>query len=159
MIKIRTARCADIKGIQKLARDFQRVIRQKRGKFFGRVREFKGEARFYQSALGDKNSVIFVAEKEGFDIIGYAYATIEKTPDDLIAIPYVSLNEIVIAKNHRHGKVGTLLMKKIHRWAEKNGLKVIQLATWEFNKPAIKFFEKLGYETIMRKMEKIIRPV
>lgn len=48
-------------------------------------------------------------------------------------------------------------MRGINKWAKENKIKVIQLATWEFNADAIKFFKKLGYKTIMRKMEKVLK--
>lgn len=157
MIKIRRAKREDIKEIIAIAGDLHRLVQSQRGRFFGRIGEFRETTASYWEILQKKGGVILVAESKDLGVVGYVYATIEKQPNDLIAIPYVSVQEIAVAKHQRRAKVGTLLMAKVHKWALENKLSVVQLATWEFNKAAVKFFEKLGYKTIMRKMEKRLR--
>lgn len=90
-------------------------------------------------------------------MIGYIYATIETKPDDLITIPYVSVDEIAVKTKYQSLGIGKLLLDRVHRWTRQHGIRVIQLAVWEFNKKAFSFYEKMGYVTIMRKMEKVLK--
>ena len=153
-IKIRTAVDKDIEKIYPLIKDVNKMVKQHRLKFFGKLKEFQSPIEFYFKAIKDKNSIIFVAEKG--EVVGYVYTTIEKEPDDLIAIPYVNVNELVVKKKYRRLKIGKAMMEKVYEWARQNGLNVIQLAVWEFNRAGVNFYKKLGYETIMRKMEKVL---
>lgn len=154
--RLRTATKKDINQIITIAKQVHRIVLKHRKKFFGKIKEFRGDANFYLKIMKHKDSKILVAEDANLGVVGYIFATVETKSDDLIAIPYVSINEISIKEGHRGGGVGNLLMEAVHKWALQKGIKVIQLAVWEFNKNAIKFYTKIGYKTIMRKMEKIL---
>ncbi len=112
---------------------------------------------FICTQSGSKESVIFVAETARDELVGYVYATIETQPDDLISIPYLSINEIAVKRASQGMGIGKSLLQRAERWAIEKGITVIQLATWEFNQPALRFFKNSGYRTIMRKMEKVLR--
>ncbi|MCX7785870.1 MAG: GNAT family N-acetyltransferase [candidate division WOR-3 bacterium] len=154
-VNIREATEKDVKQICKIARQVLNIVTQHRPEFLGRLVELQKIDRFYLNALKEKNSAVLVAEKQN-KIIGYAYITIERKPDDLIAIPYLSINELVVDEKYRGQGIGTSLMKRIFQWAKRKKLKVLQLAVWEFNQKTIKFYQKFGFKTIMRKMEKVL---
>jgi len=90
-------------------------------------------------------------------MVGYVYATAEKTPDDLITVPYVSVDELAVDEKYRRSGIGRSLMDHVHNWTREKGLNILQLGVWEFNRSAVEFYEQLGYRTIMRKMEKLLQ--
>lgn len=94
MIKIRIAKDKDIKQIYSIAKQVHKMVSQYGSKFFGKLREFSGKPNDYLKLISSRDSVLFVAEEK--TVVGYVYATIEKQPDDLIGIPYVSVNEIAV---------------------------------------------------------------
>ncbi|OQA95517.1 MAG: Acetyltransferase (GNAT) family protein [Chloroflexi bacterium ADurb.Bin222] len=49
-----------------------------------------------------------------------------------------------------------MLMGTVYEWALTKGASSIELNVYEFNKAAIAFYEKLGYETLSRKMSKAL---
>ncbi|MBT9142915.1 MAG: Spermidine/spermine N(1)-acetyltransferase [Syntrophomonadaceae bacterium] len=157
MIQIRMAKEEDIEQILSIAKQVNKMIQQHRSEFFGKLREFRRTPYFYSQAIRAKDSIIFVAEEKKGDVVGYVYATIERKQDDLITIPCVSVNEIAVKTKYQGSGVGKFLMDYVHEWTHKNGIHVIQLAVWEFNKGALKLYEKMGYKTIMRKMEKVLK--
>jgi ribosomal protein S18 acetylase RimI-like enzyme len=151
------AKKEDVEQILFIAKQVNKIIQQHRSEFFGKLIEFRGTPHLYLQAMMAKDSTIFVAEGKKGDVVGYVYATIERKPDDLITIPYVAVNEIAVKTKCQGSGIGKLLLDYVQEWARKNGIYVIQLAVWEFNKRAINLYEKIGYKTIMRKMEKVLK--
>jgi len=154
--QIRLASPKDIDRIVQMASQVQKMIRQRRSVFFRRITEFQRSRSFYTKALRKKDRILYVAELDG-EVVGYAYAVIEKTPDDLISIPYVSFDELAVDKGYRGLGIGREIIEVIHKWAHDKKVGVIQLGVWEFNQNALKLYETFGYKTIMRKMEKVLR--
>lgn len=116
-----------------------------------------GEVEFYSKpfaeSVTDENRLVLVAECES-QIVGFAYAEIEHTPDDCTPAPYVSLDMIGVNQSHRGQGIARAIMKEVESWAREKGMNVIQLAVGESNVPAIRLYESLGYQTVMRKMQK-----
>lgn len=157
MVQIRKAKKEDIEKIITIAKEVQKIIQQYRTPFRKKVREFNQPRVFYLKAIRAKNSIVLVAETIKGDIAGYVYANIEKTPDDLINVPYVSINTIAVKRRYQGFGIGRRLIEHIHKWTREKKIKVIRLSVWEFNKKALKFYKKMGYKTIMRKMEKTLK--
>mgnify|MGYP001121680825 CR=1 FL=1 len=116
-----------------------------------------GEVEFYNKLFTESIShderLILVAESDSV-IAGFAYAEIEHTPDDCTPAPYVSLDMIGVNQSHRGQGIARAIMSKVESWAREKGMNVIQLAVGESNVPAIRLYESLGYQTVMRKMQK-----
>ena len=155
--KIRVATKKDVSQICKIAEKVHDMVSQHRSNFWGEDVEFCRVQDFYLQILREEDSVIFVSEIEEGKVVGYVYATIEKKPDDLISVPYASVNELAVEEKHRRRGIGKLLMDRVHDWTREQGLNILQLAVWEFNRGAVEFYEHLGYKTIMRKMEKVLQ--
>jgi RimJ/RimL family protein N-acetyltransferase len=49
--------------------------------------------------------------------------------------------------DHRRKGIGNRLIKELESWAQANGICKIELQVWSNNIPAIRLYEKLGYET------------
>lgn len=154
-VRIRAATEEDVSHILRIAQQVHGVLtRDRPPHLWGERAEFSSAESFYLQALRGKDGVLFVAEIGEGKVVGYVLAAIEREPDDLIAVPYMSVIELAVEVTHRRAGIGHLLMDRVHEWAREHGLNILQLAVWEFNRDAVEFYENLGYVTILRKMER-----
>lgn len=114
--------------------------------------QLKGD---FMEWLEDPDIGFFVARENG-NLAGFALAMVVEEPDDLINIPYVSINELAVGKEFQGFGIGTALMKRVEDWALENGINIVQLNVWEFNQKAKTLYEKLGFKTIQCQMEKVL---
>jgi ribosomal protein S18 acetylase RimI-like enzyme len=108
--------------------------------------------------IADENIAMFVAERAG-KVIGLVHAFIEEAPDFPVMVKrrYVSVIEIIVKEEFRGAHVGLELMNKVEHWALDNGISTIELNIWDFNEPALAFYEKLGYAVARRGLWKTIQ--
>lgn len=85
----------------------------------------------------------FVAADDADRIVGYAY--LRFFSGKAAKKHNVSLG-IVVAADQQGKSIGKHLMLHMHRWAERNGIKKIWLATYARNHKALKLYLGLGYE-------------
>jgi len=110
---------------------------------------------FLKQALADQDAAILVAES-GDRVVGLAHVTVRESPDVPIFVPrrYAHVSTLVVRREARRAGVGRALMERVHRWALDKGVTEIELGVWEFNQPAIAFYERLGYTTARRSMHR-----
>lgn len=111
----------------------------------------------FLNMLEDKDALVLVAEINN-EVAGVLYAVVEKDEGNEWTVPYhrVSVEEVSVHPNFIHQGVGTKLMNEIEKWAEKQGIKDMITLVFDFNKNAIKFYEKNGYKPYSIKMVKKI---
>ncbi|MBI2518986.1 MAG: GNAT family N-acetyltransferase [Bdellovibrio sp.] len=110
---------------------------------------------YFQSVFSDPNMAIFILNAEGADL-GCAVVQIIKPPSIPIIVPrkYGLIDNIVVKESHRGKGLAKLLMEACHQWLRDEGIFIVELNVHEFNSTARNFYEKLGYETISRKMSR-----
>lgn len=92
-----------------------------------------------KSEIESENSVIFVAKKDD-KIVGFAGIKIGPFEIDIM--------NIVVRKDMRNNKIGTCLMEKIIDFFKESDKEEITLEVNEKNIPAIKLYEKYGFEKV-----------
>ena len=116
---------------------------------------------WFEEILQNSEKVLLVAEENGPStsaqdrrILGQVLLNITKTPDDPIIKPrkFVYVDELAVAASHRGQGIGKKLMEAAKEWAKQQGIREIELNVWEKNGRAIHFYEKLGYQTIRRRL-------
>lgn len=110
---------------------------------------------FIAGILDDANATILTAE-EGGAVVGLAYVVEVSAGSGPGAVPdrYAYVRDLVVHERHRGGGIGRALMQAVHRWARERGLDQVRLMVWEFNQPALAFYQALGYDTLNRNMVK-----
>lgn len=108
---------------------------------------------WFDDVLKNPNTALFLAEIED-NGVGVVLAELKTNIDDPIfrRRKYIYIDEIAVAASYRGRGIGRLLMEKIHRWAQEQGVAEIELKVWERNGRAINFYEKLGYQKWRRTM-------
>jgi len=110
------------------------------------------------AATTDGDSVLFVAEGGG-RVVGLAHAAIRRAPDLPFVVPrrYAVIQDLVVSEDSRGSGIGGALVEKVHEWALDKGVSEVELYVWEFNRAALAFYEKHGYETARRVMWRTLR--
>jgi ribosomal protein S18 acetylase RimI-like enzyme len=107
--------------------------------------------------LTDERAALLVAEQEG-QIAGAVLAYLREAEGPLL-VPhrYVVVDVISVGAPYRRCGVGRALMEGIHDWAHEQGADRVLLNVWAFNRRAVAFYRRLGYRTILRRMERRLR--
>ena len=115
------------------------------------------EPAYYGGLIADENVGLFVAET-GEKLVGFVHAVIRDAPAIPVFVPrrYAIVDSIGVKLGFQNHGMGRMLMDTVHEWAMAKGATSIELNVYEFNKAALAFYERLGYETLSRKMSKAL---
>ena len=108
---------------------------------------------YYWGLITDENVGLFVAEV-GEKLVGFVHSVIRDAPAIPVFVPrrYAIVDSIGVKSEFQNHGIGRMLMDTVHEWAIAKGATAIELNVYEFNKTAIAFYQRLGYETRSRKM-------
>jgi diamine N-acetyltransferase len=108
--------------------------------------------------IADENVALLVAEADE-KLVGFGHTIVRDTPVFPVFVPrrYAIVEGIVVKSGFQNHGIGRILMDKMQEWATAKGATSIELNVYEFNKTAISFYERLGYQTLSRKMSKEIK--
>jgi ribosomal protein S18 acetylase RimI-like enzyme len=114
---------------------------------------------WFEELLADPNRALLVAEIDG-EVAGVALLQETSGREDPIVRPrrYLTIEEIAVAEDYRGQGIGRQLMERAAAWAVERGLGTIELDVWEANRAAIRFYERLGYKPIRRRMRRDLGP-
>jgi GNAT superfamily N-acetyltransferase len=103
--------------------------------------------------LSDPRATLFVAEDEG-RLVGFAEVYIREDEPDPARITrvYGHLQSLMVADGWRNQGVGRRLVRAAEAWAQKEGASEVRLDTWEFPGDPVRFYERIGYRTLKRKL-------
>jgi ribosomal protein S18 acetylase RimI-like enzyme len=107
----------------------------------------------FSFALDRDDAILLVAESAG-QIAGAVCAKMIDAPGDSYLAPsrFLLIDTLVVREKFRRNGIGKALLDKAHRWGKEKGAVRAALSVWEFNQNAIKAYEKLGYQTMIRRM-------
>ena len=106
--------------------------------------------------IEDPEQDVLVAEENG-QLLGFAmveYIKREET-NSMYAVHEAHIVEIGVDETSQGKGIGTALIQAVKDAAKVRGCRSVQLDVWEFNKSALRFYEKLGFVTLRRKMEQV----
>jgi ribosomal protein S18 acetylase RimI-like enzyme len=155
-LEIRAARSDDVERVVVIANEVHALVTEQRETGDTPPVEFSAQPAHYHRALANPELGFFVAQREG-QVIGYVLVVRETVPDDLTTEPRADVHELAVTTALRGSGAGATLLDRAEQWAVERGLGLVQLAVWEFNRAAIGLYDRAGYRTIMRKMEKRTR--
>lgn len=107
--------------------------------------------------MEDPEQDVLVAEENG-QLLGFAmveYIKREET-NSIYAVHEAHIVEIGVDETSQGKGIGTALIQAVKDAAKVRGCRSVQLDVWEFNKSALRFYEKLGFVTLRRKMEQVL---
>lgn len=110
---------------------------------------------FVSGILRDEQSHILVAEINQ-RVVGYLHFNQRQETEHPVLVPrsYISVSSLIIEEQYRRHGLGKALMQRVHEWAGERNIDDIELQVYEFNTVAREFYERLGYQTISRRMKR-----
>ena len=116
-------------------------------------------AALLRAQIADDSGRAFVAAR-GDNLVGYAWVRLhDPLPPPLFAPRRVAeVDTLVVAAAHGRCGIGRALVEAAHGWAAHHGGDEMRVVVWEFNRAAIRFYERLGYATARRTMGRSLGP-
>lgn len=111
------------------------------------------EARLIREfAQGDK-SHLYVAEDDKGLIGCVRFEVHAATRGRRHAKRYLYINMLVVAPKWQDRGIGAALLERVHTFARASGLDEITLDVHEFNRDGQRLYERMGYQTMVRRMK------
>ena len=151
-IRIRTATERDYEAVNRIMAEGQDAHAEALPRVFARTQRPAGR-QWYDSYIRNGLKCIFLAERPP-QTVGYAMIEIREAPryEAFVLRRYALVNEIGVTRLSRRQGIGTRLFQACVEWAAVKGAASVELTVWEFNEPAIRFYESLGMRTLNRTM-------
>lgn len=157
-ISVRKATAEDYNILCELLDEIDALHRENLPHIFQKPSGAAREQDYYAGLIADENVALFVA-KAGEKLVGFVHAVVRDPPTIPVFVPrrYAIVDNIVVKSGFQNHGIGRILMDKMQEWAIAKGATSIELNVYEFNKAAISFYERLGYQTFSRKMSKELK--
>ena len=138
--RVRVAEPGDAERLVELARE---VGAEKEGWLItsGEWRSPSAERRYLKAIRKHPDAAVFVAESNG-GIVGRLSISRDAHP----ASEHVADLGLMVSREHRRQGIGLALMEAAEEWAREAGVRKLELHVFPHNLPAIRLYEKLGYE-------------
>jgi [ribosomal protein S18]-alanine N-acetyltransferase len=107
-----------------------------------RWRSESDERRYVRALQRHPDAALFVAEIETGDLVGRLSLMRDPHP----ASSHVADLGVMVAAGHRRRGIGSALMTAAETWARGARVQKLELHVFPHNEPAIRMYEKLGYE-------------
>ena len=117
----------------------------------------RGYGRFLVSAIGDKESVVFVAERDGV-VIGYVYAGLEPLSWKDLRAACGFVHDVYVDENARGMRAGERLTRTAIEWLEAHGAPRVVVQSAARNDKAQRLFDRLGFRRTMIEMTREAGP-
>lgn len=157
-LTIRRATANDYDSMCELFNEVDALHRENLPRIFQQPQGAAREKDYYLGLIADEDVALLVAQ-EGTDLVGYAHAIVRDTPVLPVFVPrrYAVVDAVVVRSGSQFHGIGRRLMDEVQLWAIAKGATSLELNVYEFNETAIAFYERLGYQTLSRKMSKELR--
>jgi diamine N-acetyltransferase len=111
----------------------------------------------YERLLDDEHRRLLFVEGIDGEVFGYSMLKIVVDPEagkkNMKERKVLVISEICVEQSHRGKGLGKFLLEKAVEYAKTVDADSLELGVWEFNQTAIKFYEKMGMKTQIRKLE------
>lgn len=149
MTVIRDMTRADLEAVGLLAEQLVRLHHSWDKKRFFITRDIAaGYRRYFESQLGEKQTLLLTAEVDGA-VAGYLFGTLEARDWAKLLDAHGAIHDILVADTHRKLGVAQALMNAAKDRFAKLGAKQVVLYSAASNSEGQALFEKLGYRPTM----------
>jgi ribosomal protein S18 acetylase RimI-like enzyme len=154
-ISVRKATAGDYNALCELFDEIDALHRDHLPHIFQKPGGAARDPEYYAGLIADEDVALLVAEAGGRPV-GFVHALVRDAPAMPIFVPrrYAIVDGILVKSGFQDHGIGGILMDKMQAWAISKGATSVELNVYEFNRPAISFYEGLGYQTLSRKMSK-----
>jgi len=153
-MNIRTAKLEDLEKIILLEEQIFNLHAENRSDWIDNSKIGFNTENFKSIIENPDKGIIFVAE-ENNNIIGHCIIVISEIKNHFLMkdMKNITIEDLCIEKEYQKKGVGKKLFNEAVNYGRKINANILELAVWEFNKNAVEFYEHLGMETRLRRME------
>ena len=146
-MNIRSATPLDVSLLSRLSMDVQRFHAEHHPGIFKMPEQEDYAVSFFEEKLADPAVHVFLVEENG-DAVGYILCKLIERPETpfTFAARTLLIDQISVRSEARGQGVGALLMRQAEVLAEDLNVERIHLDSWDFNRNAHAFFERMGYQ-------------
>jgi RimJ/RimL family protein N-acetyltransferase len=108
----------------------------------GEWRSVGDERRYLKAVRRYAHAAVFVAEREDGELVGRLSVARDAHP----ASSHVADLGLMVAQSARRRGVGWALLEAAVGWAREAGVRKLELHVFPWNEPAIRLYEKFGFE-------------
>ncbi|MCP4583904.1 MAG: GNAT family N-acetyltransferase [candidate division Zixibacteria bacterium] len=148
---LRVALPEDVVSISKLWQKFMKYNAQFDDSFTVKPKIVGPFARELQQRLDDPNYRLAVIELDG-DLVGYCLSYISKKPYFFKLGKFGFIGDLYVAEKSRRLGFGRMMVKDALDFFKRKKVKQIELLVANDNISTIKFWEKLGFKTLLQWM-------
>jgi ribosomal protein S18 acetylase RimI-like enzyme len=148
---LRVALPEDVVSISKLWQDFMKYNAQFDDSFTVKPKIVGPFARELQQRLDDPNYRLTVIELDK-ELIGYSLSYVSKKPYFFKLGKFGFIGDLYVAEDHRRNGYGRMLVKDALDFFKRKKVKQIELLVANDNVNTIKFWNKLGFKTLLQWM-------
>ena len=111
----------------------------------------------FTERLADPNQIVLVIEEVGA-LRGFAYLVHVRRPANPVFVEreYLTIEHFGVSRSHRRQGYGRQLVDAILAEATRRGLRRIELSVWAANAEAIAFYERLGFQSYLQRMDHLL---
>ena len=145
-MNIRNAQIDDVNRVSELMLQVAKIHSSARRDIFKEknIEEIKNEV---NSRMNNKENILIAEENNSiFGVIIYKIKEVREHKN-LKDRTVLWIDELVVDENIRGKGIGKSLFLEVNKIAKENNCNAVELNCWNFNRQAIKFYEKCGMNT------------
>lgn len=150
-MQIRMANMADIEQLRHLYEELETDAVRYQPEHF--TMSFRSDD-FFRSIFENREQEVLVADADG-RVIGFSHVMILKQKDIACLKPQtvVYIQDLDVLESERGKGVGTFLLKSSREYGNRKGADFIRTQVFPNNTDGIRFYEKNGFDEMMKTME------
>ncbi|EJQ32388.1 hypothetical protein IEC_05400 [Bacillus toyonensis] len=154
---VRLATSKDFGDISNINKQVQQLHIEGRPDIFAKT-SVSLDYKAYEAWLNDITIEIFVVEDNNKEILAYIILDIKESSENpkLVERKVLFIRNIGVSEICRGTGIGKILVQKAFEYAKDIQATSVELNVLEFNKKAIRFYEKLGFKTQSQQMEFVL---
>ena len=156
MIKLRQVRRDDFQQLCEIYQQIHDIHVESIPNVFKKAQALSQE--YFDALLANEN-VHFVVAEEGDILVGLCISELRPSNDIpvLRKRTLLSVESVGVREGWKGKRVGTKLFADAEKFARKNRADDMVLNVYDFNENAIHFYEKVGFKSLSRRMEKTLK--
>lgn len=103
--------------------------------------------------IAREDAALLVVEDHAL-LLGFVEVALSQRKPEPLRAPqaYVLVQSLFVRAERRGSGFGTALIAAARAWAAERGAPELQLDTWEFDAGPLRFYERLGFRTLKRRL-------
>lgn len=155
-VKIEIAKVEDVSAIAEIAYQTGKKHEEVMPDYF-KPSNAEGQTDYLKEAIESQDSEVFKAVADG-KIVGYLVLYVWDQDEKYFVYPEIGyIGSVGVDEKYRRQGIGAQLMHFAENWCKSHNIGEIELDVFAFNEDAARFYERLGYDVLKIKRNKVLK--